>query len=186
MGKTLTLLLMDPPLESANTTTAFRLIVAALRKSHTVNVFAYEGAVNLTMRGQQPHANPAHGKSVEEEHHPLTRDIVAGLFAEGEGERLRWINCADITILLTGNAVNYAVCGQQPPVLRFGAAAIEFPPRLDRDLQQAVEAGVKLVLVRDGADVRGIPATPLMPEMEQISREQLADFLNGFDLVWHW
>lgn len=93
---------------------------------------------------------------------------------------------ADITILLTGNAVNYAVCGQQPPALHFGTAAIAFPPRLDRDLQRASETGVKLVLVRDDADVRGIPATTLMPEVEQISREQLADFLNGFDLVWHW
>jgi tRNA 2-thiouridine synthesizing protein D len=91
--KTLTLLLMDPPFKSANTTTAFRLIAAALRRGHRVNVFAYEGAVNLTMRGQQPHANPAHGKSVEEEDHPLTRDIVAGLFSEAEGDRLRWINC---------------------------------------------------------------------------------------------
>ena len=31
MAKTLTLLLMDPPFESANTTTAFRLVDAALR-----------------------------------------------------------------------------------------------------------------------------------------------------------
>lgn len=93
MGKTLTLLLMDPPFESANTTTAFRLIEAALHKGYAVNVFAYEGAVNLTMKGQQPHANPAHGKSVDEEHHPLTRDIVAGLFASGQGEHLRWMNC---------------------------------------------------------------------------------------------
>jgi hypothetical protein len=92
----------------------------------------------------------------------------------------------DITILLTGNAVNYAVCGQQPPALTFGPAAIESPPCLDRDLYQALAAGVKLVLVRDDADVRGIPATTLMPEVEQISREQLADFFNGFDLVWHW
>jgi tRNA 2-thiouridine synthesizing protein D len=93
MSKTLTLLLMDPPFESANTTTALRLIAAALHKGHTVNVFAYEGAVNLTMQGQQPHANPAHGKTVEEEHHPLTRELVAGLFAAGQGERLHWINC---------------------------------------------------------------------------------------------
>jgi tRNA 2-thiouridine synthesizing protein D len=93
MSKTLTLLLMDPPFESANTTTAFRLIEAALRKGHTVNVFAYEGAVNLTMKGQQPHANPVHGKSVEGENHSLSRDIVAGLFAEAHGDRLRWTNC---------------------------------------------------------------------------------------------
>jgi hypothetical protein len=93
---------------------------------------------------------------------------------------------ADITILLTGNAVNYAVCGQQPPALTFGTASIDFPPRLDQDLHKAVQAGVKLVLMRDDADIRGIPASTLMPEAEQISREQLADFVDGFDLVWHW
>ena len=93
MGKTLTVLVMDPPFESANTITAFRIIEAALRKGHRVNVFAYEGAVSLTMQGQQPHPNPAHGKTVEEEHHPLTRDIVRGLLTAGGGERLQWMNC---------------------------------------------------------------------------------------------
>jgi predicted peroxiredoxin len=93
---------------------------------------------------------------------------------------------ADITLLLTGNAVNYAVRGQQPPALRFGTASIDFPPRLDEDLRQAGQAGVKLVLLRDDAVLRGIPNDALLPEVEQISREQLADFLDGFDLVWHW
>jgi hypothetical protein len=93
---------------------------------------------------------------------------------------------ADITILLTGNAVNYAVRGQQPPALSFGAASIDFPPRLDQDLLKASDAGVKLVLLRDDADLRGIPESVLMPEAEQISRDQLADFIDGFDLVWHW
>jgi sulfur relay (sulfurtransferase) complex TusBCD TusD component (DsrE family) len=126
MSKTLTLLLMDPPFESANTTTALRLIAAALRKGHTVNVFAYEGAVNLTMQGQQP------------------------------------------------------------PPLHFGTASIDFPPHLDEDLRKAAQAGVKLVLLRDDTVLRGIPNDALLPEVEQISREQLADFLDGFDLVWHW
>ncbi len=93
---------------------------------------------------------------------------------------------ADITILLTGNAVNYAVRGQQPPALSFGTASIDFPPRLDQDLHKAVQSGVKLALLRDDADLRGIPANALMPEAEQISREQLAEFVDGFDLVWHW
>lgn len=93
---------------------------------------------------------------------------------------------ADITILLTGNAVNYAVRGQQPPPLSFGKASINHPPQLDQDLQKAVQAGVKLVLMRDDADLRGIPANALIPEAEQISREQLAEFVDGFDLVWHW
>jgi sulfur relay (sulfurtransferase) complex TusBCD TusD component (DsrE family) len=45
--KTLTFALMDPPFESARTTTALRLIDIAVRRGYAVNVFAYEGAVLL-------------------------------------------------------------------------------------------------------------------------------------------
>jgi tRNA 2-thiouridine synthesizing protein D len=57
-----------------------------------VSVFAYEGAVNLTMADQAPHPNPAKGTSVEEQQHPTTKDWVAALFASSEG-RLTWVNC---------------------------------------------------------------------------------------------
>lgn len=89
---TITVSLMDPPYETETTTTAFRILDAALRKGHHVNVFAYEGAVNLTMAEQAPHANPVKGTSAEEEHHPTTKDWVAALFAASDG-RLDWINC---------------------------------------------------------------------------------------------
>lgn len=84
--------LMDPPYETATTTTSFRLIDAALKKGHTVDVFAYEGAVNLTMAAQAPHANPVKGTSAEEEEHPTTKDLVAGLF-RAYPDRLGWVNC---------------------------------------------------------------------------------------------
>lgn len=94
MGKTLTLLLMDPPYESANSTTAFRMIESALRKGHNVNVFAYEGAVNLSFAKQAAHANAVKGTSVDEEEHPLTKNMVTALFdAVKAGQTLKWINC---------------------------------------------------------------------------------------------
>jgi len=67
---------------------------AALRRGHDVTVFAYEGAVNLTMKAQAPHANPVKGTSVEEDH-PTTREWVAALFqlAAQQGVKLDWINC---------------------------------------------------------------------------------------------
>ena len=92
--KTLTVALMDPPYESESSTTALRIIDATLRKGHDVKVFAYEGAVNLTMKAQQPHANPAKGTTVEEEQHPTTKDWIAALFTLPQGEQtLEWINC---------------------------------------------------------------------------------------------
>ena len=92
--KKLTLALMDPPYESANSTTAFRIISAALKKGIHVNVFAYEGAVGLPLKDQAPHANPVKGTTVEEEEHPTTRAFVSSLLEIGGGHPLlTWVNC---------------------------------------------------------------------------------------------
>ena len=90
--KTLTIALMDPPYESANSTTAMRIIAAALRQGLRVNVFAYEGAVCLPLKDQAPHANPVKGTTVEEEDHPTTSKFVSALLEMGGG-RLTWVNC---------------------------------------------------------------------------------------------
>ncbi|MDQ3667634.1 MAG: DsrE family protein [Acidobacteriota bacterium] len=92
--KRLTLALMNPPYESANSTTAFRIISAALKQGILVNVFAYEGAVCLASKDQAPHANPVKGTTVEEEEHPTTRAFVSSLLEMGKGNPLlTWVNC---------------------------------------------------------------------------------------------
>ena len=94
MTKKLTLALMDPPYESANSTTALRIISAALQRGIHVNVFAYEGAVCLPLKDQAPHANPVKGTTVEEEDHPTTKEFVSSLLALGNGNPLlTWVNC---------------------------------------------------------------------------------------------
>jgi tRNA 2-thiouridine synthesizing protein D len=94
MADTLTVAIMDAPYEAAASTTAFRIIASALRKGINVNVFAYEGAVSLTMKDQAPHANPVKGTTVEEEDHPTTKDLVAALVELGKSEpKLQWVNC---------------------------------------------------------------------------------------------
>jgi len=92
--KTLTIALMDPPYESANTTTAMRIIASALRQGVNVKVFAYEGAVCLPLKDQAPHANPVKGTTVEEEDHPTTKKFVSSLLEMGEDHPLlTWVNC---------------------------------------------------------------------------------------------
>jgi tRNA 2-thiouridine synthesizing protein D len=92
--KSLTLALMEPPYESATSTTAFRIISAALNKGIHVNVFAYEGAVCLALKDQAPHANSVKGTTVEEEEHPTTRAFVSSLLEAGSGNPLlTWVNC---------------------------------------------------------------------------------------------
>ncbi len=92
--KILTVALMDAPYESAASTTAFRIISAALKKGIHVNVFAYEGAVSLAMKDQAPHANPVKGTTVEEEDHPTTKNFVSSLLKLGKDDPLlTWVNC---------------------------------------------------------------------------------------------
>ncbi|MBI2374788.1 MAG: DsrE family protein [Deltaproteobacteria bacterium] len=93
--KTLTFALMDPPYESENVTTAFRILDVAARRGHDINVFAYEGAAALAFARQLQHPNPVHGKNVAEENHPTTKDQVSGLLATAEknGGKVQWVNC---------------------------------------------------------------------------------------------
>lgn len=93
--KTLTFAIMDPPFESPRSTTALRLMSIAAERGHNLNVFAYEGAVNLAFAKQSQHANSVHGRSAEEEDHPLPREWVAGIFREADkhGSKVDWVQC---------------------------------------------------------------------------------------------
>lgn len=93
--KTLTFALMDAPFESARTATALRLIDAAVKRGHDINVFAYEGAVYLPFAKQTQHANAVHGRDAEQEDHPLPREWIAALMREAQkrGGKLDWVNC---------------------------------------------------------------------------------------------
>jgi tRNA 2-thiouridine synthesizing protein D len=93
--KTLTFVLMDAPFESSRTATALRMIDASIKRGFNVNVFAYEGAVMLPFRHQQPHPNLVHGRDVDEEDHPLPREWIAGMMAMAadRGAAVNWVNC---------------------------------------------------------------------------------------------
>ena len=93
--KTLTIALMDGPYETARSTTALRLIEIAARRGYQVNVFAYEGAVNVPNARQTAHPNSVHGRNVEEENHPLPHRWVAALIKQAgdNGGGVDWVDC---------------------------------------------------------------------------------------------
>jgi tRNA 2-thiouridine synthesizing protein D len=108
--KSLTFVLMDAPYENARTVTAMRLIDLAVRRGHDVTVFAYEGAVSLAFAKQVKHANAVHGRSVEEEDHPLPREWIEALLhkATETGSKVDWINCG---LCVDERGVNESVAG---------------------------------------------------------------------------
>ena len=93
--KTLTFAIMDGPFENPRSTTALRLIDIAARRGYDINVFAYEGAVGLALAKQAAHPNAVHGRSVEEENHPLPRKWIEAIVHEARrnGGNVDWVNC---------------------------------------------------------------------------------------------
>jgi tRNA 2-thiouridine synthesizing protein D len=130
--KNLTFVLMDAPYENARTVTAFRLIDVAVRRGHDVTVFAYEGAVSLAVAKQAKHSNAVHGRSVEEEDHPLPREWVEALLAKAAetGSKVDWINC--------GLCVDERGVAEAVPGTRRGSPA---------DLWKAADAGDNTLVI---------------------------------------
>ncbi len=93
---------------------------------------------------------------------------------------------ADIHVLLRGNAVNYAVKGQDASGLKFGEKSQTQPPKLDEDLSKLIPKGVKVFLVQDDLNERGIEASELIAGVESVARGGLAKLFSGYDQVWHW
>lgn len=93
---------------------------------------------------------------------------------------------AELAVLLRGNAVNYAVKGQDASGLAFGALEQSQPPRLDRDVAGLIEKGVNVYIVEEDLAERGIPATMLVPGVSLAPRGRIASIFDAHDQIWHW
>ena len=92
----------------------------------------------------------------------------------------------DISILLRGNAVNYAVLGQDASGLSFGDVKLDIPPTLDKDVENLVTAGVSTYVVQEDLEDRGISQDEIAKGLNVISRSKLADLFDSHDSIWHW
>ena len=92
----------------------------------------------------------------------------------------------DMTILLTGNAVNYAVGGHRTDALAVGGGRVEHPFDPSADIGRMAEKGVAFYMVREDAEERGIETEHMIGSVETISRSQLPDLIEKYDSVWHW
>ena len=93
---------------------------------------------------------------------------------------------ANLDVLLQGNAVNYAVKGQDASGLVFGEKRQTQPPRLDEDLAKLPGKGVKVFLVDEDLRERGIERGELIDGVEPVQRAALPKLFAGYDQVWHW
>jgi hypothetical protein len=92
---------------------------------------------------------------------------------------------ADLDILLRGNAVNYLVPQECPPV-KIGEIEIKHPERPADDLTRLQQKGVKVYAVRDDLDQRGIAMSNCLAGVQMIHRSDIALLMDDYTQIWHW
>ncbi len=93
---------------------------------------------------------------------------------------------AELDVLLQGNAVNYAVRGQDASGLAFGRRRQTQPPRIDEDVGKLIAKGVQVFLVAEDLSGRGIERSDLIVGAEFVPRAGLPQLFAAYDQVWHW
>jgi sulfur relay (sulfurtransferase) DsrF/TusC family protein len=93
---------------------------------------------------------------------------------------------ADLGVVLCGNAVNYAVKGQDASGLSFGDKRQTQPPRMERDIAALIDKGVPVFVVEDDVQVLGLERTDLIGGLNPIARAKLPALFADYDQVWTW
>ena len=93
---------------------------------------------------------------------------------------------ADISVLLRGNAVNYAVKGQDASGLSFGENKMMHPPEIDKDVEKMIEKGVSTYVVEEDAKDHGLSDGELIGGIKKVKRQDLPELIDRYDQVWHW
>ena len=93
---------------------------------------------------------------------------------------------AELGVLLRGNAVSYAVKGQNAAGLTFGGWRQTQPPDIAHDIVSLMAKGVTVYAMTEDLAKRGIEPTDMIGGLERISRESLVPLLAAHDRVWYW
>ena len=94
---------------------------------------------------------------------------------------------AQHTVVLRGNAVNYAVAGQGAPGLTIGAWKQTLAPRMDRDVLDLIEKRkIPVFVIEEDLAARGIERGELIPGVELLSSKMLPRHMAEYELVSHW
>jgi len=93
---------------------------------------------------------------------------------------------AELDVLLTGNAVNYSVKGQDASGLRFGDREQTQPPRLSEDVAKLTGKGIQVFLVEEDLAARGIEGSEMIDGLQKVSRSSLPQLFENYDQIWRW
>jgi sulfur transfer complex TusBCD TusB component (DsrH family) len=94
---------------------------------------------------------------------------------------------AEHSVVLRGNAVNYAVAGQGAPGLSIGGWKQTLAPRMDNDVLDLIEKRkIPVFVIEEDLAMRGIEPGELVPGVELMSSAMLPKRMAEYEIVSHW
>jgi sulfur transfer complex TusBCD TusB component (DsrH family) len=92
---------------------------------------------------------------------------------------------AELTVLLRGSAVNYAIPQECPP-LPIADTGIRHPAKPHEDIRRLSEAGVPVYVLEDDLEARGLSRDRTNGPVAFVRSGDLATLFDSHDQVWHW
>ncbi|MGH8243805.1 MAG: hypothetical protein ACRETY_10695 [Steroidobacteraceae bacterium] len=111
---------------------------------------------------------------------------------EEQDDTIVWLTHAmkgaggDFGLLLTGNAVCYAVKNQRAPALVLGGWTQSHAADLSEDVAALAAKGVPLYAVEEDLEERGLVDAKRIEGMKAVSREDLPGLFEEYPRIWKW
>ena len=91
------------------------------------------------------------------------------------------------TVVLRGNAVNYAIAGQGAPGLEVGEWKQTQAPKMDHDVADLIDnRNIPVYVVAEDLAERGIEQGELVPGVQLLARQALPALFADYEIVSHW
>jgi len=109
-------------------------------------------------------------------------DSDIGLFASAFAP----VAGSPMTILLTEDAVNYGVRGQEGTGIKIAGAPVQPGFLIETDVKSVQEAKIPVYALQEDLAERGIEQSELVAGIKLMSRRELGKFIDQFDTIWNW
>ena len=109
-------------------------------------------------------------------------DSDIGLFASAFAP----VTGNQMTILLSEDAVNYAVRGQDGTGIRIAGGTVQPGFLIETDIRSVQASSVPVFILKEDLEERGVQTRELVEGVKLLSRRELGRFIDQFDTVWNW
>lgn len=109
-------------------------------------------------------------------------DSDIGLFASAFAP----VTSNQMTLLLSEDAVNYAVRGQDGTGIKIAGGTVQPGFLIETDLQSLQDSRIPVYAVKDDLEERGLSERDLISGVKILRKDEFGKFVDQFDTVWNW